>query len=433
MKAFRASVWAMGAIAASCASVDIAYASTGSGPTFEQVMQAPDDVDLNIAYAKAQADSGHLLSAAAALERVLMLKPNAASVRLLYAVVLYRLDDLQGANAQLAMVDGTQLPPLERKELDKYRRVVDSGRKDTKVHGQLAAGIAYNSDALGALVTEFDFTGKGAPRESGAGAVFSGLLAGSTKLGSSDDLELYGALAGYDRNSISGPDDQIQYVTGEAGLKETGRMGSWQLGGVARYYRVLGDPFLTEYGGHGEASWRLDTATTLSASAEAVWQDYNEPVIGALNMGARYAIQGGITYRIDSHATIAAIGGYETHVASYKPFGYDAPFAGANFHDLLGSGVYLDVQGDLRWVGYRAVDTLFLFNTKRYDTDVFARAAVGVPLSAFSAEGATADGLENFALEGSVNYAKRNRSFPLSDYDGFGGELRLVWHFGDGR
>ena len=128
-------------------------------------MQAPDDVDLNIAYAKAQADSGHLLSAAAALERVLMLKPNAASVRLLYAVVLYRLDDLQGANAQLAMVDGAQLPALERKELDKYRRVVDSGRKDTKVHGQLAAGIAYNSDALGALVTEFDFTGKGAPRE----------------------------------------------------------------------------------------------------------------------------------------------------------------------------------------------------------------------------------------------------------------------------
>ncbi|HEX4861424.1 MAG TPA: hypothetical protein VFV07_09320, partial [Rhizomicrobium sp.] len=386
-------------------------------------MQAPDDVDLNIAYAKAQADSGHLLSAAAALERVLMLKPNAASVRLLYAVVLYRLDDLQGANAQLAMVDGTQLPPLERKELDKYRRVVDSGRKDTKVRGQLAAGIAYNSDALGALLTEFDFTGKGVPRKSGAGAVFSGLLAGSTKLGSSDDLELYGVLGGYDRNAISGPDDQMQYVTGEAGLKETDRMSSWQLGGVARYYRLLGDPFLTEYGGRGELSVRLDTATTLSASGEAVWQDYNEPLIGALNAGARYSVQGGVTYRIDSHATIAATGGYETHVASYKPFGYDAPFAGLNFHDLLGSGVYLDVQGDMRWVGYRAKDTLFLFNTKRYDTDVFARAAVGVPLSAFSAEGATADGLENFALEGSVNYAKRNRSFPLADYDGFGGEL----------
>jgi len=36
-------------------------------------MQAPDDVDLNIAYAKAQADSGHLLSAAAALEEIVSL------------------------------------------------------------------------------------------------------------------------------------------------------------------------------------------------------------------------------------------------------------------------------------------------------------------------------------------------------------------------
>jgi hypothetical protein len=209
-------------------------------------------------------------------------------------------------------------------------------------------------------------------------------------------------------------------------------MSSWQLGAVARHYRLLGDPFLTEYGGRGEASLRIDTATTLSASAEAVWQDYDEPLIAGTD-GARYGFQAGVTYRIDSHATIAAIAGYETHVAGYKAFGYDAPFVGANFHDLLGSGVYLDVQGDLRWVDYRAADKLFLFNTKRDDTDGFARVAVGVPLSAFSAEGATADGLENFALEGSLNYTKRSRSLPLSDYDGFGGELRLVWHFGDGR
>src|SRR6201999_878009 len=103
-----------------------------SGPTLEQVMQAPDDVDLNLAYARSMADSGHLLSAAAALERVLMAKPNAASVRLLYAVVLYRLDDLQGADAQLTQVDDAQLPPLERAELEKYRRVVNNERKDTK-------------------------------------------------------------------------------------------------------------------------------------------------------------------------------------------------------------------------------------------------------------------------------------------------------------
>jgi hypothetical protein len=59
--------------------------------------------------------------------------------------------------------------------------------------------------------------------------------------------------------------------------------------------------------------------------------------------------------------------------------------------------------------------------------------ALGVPLSAFSREGATADALENLVVEGSVNYAQRSRSYPLADYDGFGGELRLVWNFGDGR
>src|ERR1700733_13066917 len=143
MKRFRASMWTMGAILSLGASTDVASATTSSGPSFDQVMQAPDDVDLNIAYAKSMADSGHLLSAAAALERVLMLKPNAASVRLLYAVVLYRLHDPPRATRQLAMAS---------------RGGADSGRKDTKVHGQLAAGIAYDSDALGALLTEFVFT-----------------------------------------------------------------------------------------------------------------------------------------------------------------------------------------------------------------------------------------------------------------------------------
>jgi len=435
-------MWAIGAILAAGASVDIACAATASGPTFEQVMQAPDDVDLNLAYAKAQADGGHLLSAAAALERVLMARPNAASVRLLYAAVLYRLDDLQGANAQLAMVDGAQLPPLERAELEKYRRIVSDSRKDTRIKGQIAAGIAYNSDALGALQAEFDFAKKGAPREAGVADVVSAIVTGSTKLGSSDDWQLYGSLAGYSRDQFSGPSDQLLYLTGEIGVKQTEQMSSWQLGAVADHYLLFSDPFLTEYGGRAQADWRLDTATTFNISLEGVWQDYHEPLIdvlktflGGTNDGPRFNLAGGITYRIDSHSTIGARAGYETHTAGYKPLGYDAPFIGANYRGLLGSGVYLDVQGDLRWVDYRAVNTQFLpgLTGKRKDTIDSVRATLGVPLSALSSEGATADILEDLALEGTLSYTTRSRPYPLADYDGFGAELRLVWNFGDGR
>lgn len=429
----------LGATFTAWASASAASAATNA-PTFEQIMQAPDDVDLNIAYARSMADSGQLLGAAAALERVLMLKPNAASVRLLYAVVLYRLDDLQGANAQLALVDGAQLPPLERAELEKYRRVVNSGRKNTKFNGQLSAGFAYNSDALGALEALFDNTGKIVPHKSGTQAVFSGALDGSTKL--NDDFELYGILAGFSRSDVSGPDDRLQYISGEIGLKQTLLKGSWQIGAIANNYWLLGNSYLSEYGGRALATWNPNTSITLNASFEAVSQDFRDPLIdlfksflGGTGDGARYAIQGGATYRMDAHSSLRATVGYEMKDAGYRPFAYNAPFVGAGYRGLLGSGVYLDIQADYRWVDYRAVDKIFLspLKTKRQDRSESIRASLGVPLSAFSRAGATADMLEDLTLEGSLSYAARSRPSPLADYSGLGAELRLVWSLGDGR
>src|SRR5262245_17466219 len=63
--------------------------------SFDQVLTAPDDPQINLSFATQEADDGHLLNAAAALERLLLAHPNAHSVRLFYAVVLYRLNDLQ--------------------------------------------------------------------------------------------------------------------------------------------------------------------------------------------------------------------------------------------------------------------------------------------------------------------------------------------------
>src|SRR5262245_37699923 len=73
-------------------SASLARADT---PGFDRVLAAPDDPDVNLAFARQEADDGHLLNAAAALERILLAHPNAHGVRLFYAVVLYRLNDLQ--------------------------------------------------------------------------------------------------------------------------------------------------------------------------------------------------------------------------------------------------------------------------------------------------------------------------------------------------
>src|SRR5215510_14977855 len=113
-----------------------------ASPSFDQVLTAPDDPQINLSYARQEANDGHLLNAAAALERILLAHPNAHGVRLFYAVVLYRLNDLQGAKRQLQLLEGVRLTPLQAAERDKYKRLVEAGQSSTSLHGKIFGGAA---------------------------------------------------------------------------------------------------------------------------------------------------------------------------------------------------------------------------------------------------------------------------------------------------
>jgi hypothetical protein len=101
-----------------------APARAEGGPTFEQVLAAPDDVELNYDYARSEADAGNLLNAAAAMERVLDASPQWDEARLYYAVLLFRLDDIQGARGQLRLLEDAHLNKRQRRQADEYRHLV---------------------------------------------------------------------------------------------------------------------------------------------------------------------------------------------------------------------------------------------------------------------------------------------------------------------
>ena len=106
-----------------------AAAMTPAAPTYEQVLAAPDDVELNLAYAKSEIAGGRLLSAAAAYERVLIIHPDWDSTRLAYARVLYQLDDRTGALQQTRMLDTRKLTPAEKEEAARYLHELQASRR----------------------------------------------------------------------------------------------------------------------------------------------------------------------------------------------------------------------------------------------------------------------------------------------------------------
>jgi hypothetical protein len=115
--------------------------------TFEQVLQSPDDVLLNERYALTQIRKGDLRGAATTLERVLMVDPTRYRTRLLYGVVLVRLDDAADAARELDLVLAVpDLPRTVRDEAKDYRRQVASRTRDTHFDARLTVGVGYDDN-----------------------------------------------------------------------------------------------------------------------------------------------------------------------------------------------------------------------------------------------------------------------------------------------
>lgn len=407
-----------------------------SAQEFEAILAAPDDEALNLSYAREQARLGNLALAASALERLLINEPNRHSARLFHAVVLYRLGDLQGARDQLRRLETVQLTPLQRAEAESYVRRIDQGLARRSFSGTLSAGVVYEDDAAGAYFTAFDLIGAPPPEE-GVSSEVSLVVEGRADLGTDQVWQTYGTGLLYDHSAISGAGIDFQRAGVEAGVSRTTRLSRSRFGALVRHVRLMGEPQLTEVGIRGESRWRVTNATTLNLRAEAVSQDYDEPGIDALAAllggdrdGERYSAGIGVSHRWAARTTVGANLDYEIKSAGYGPFGYAGPRLGVSLDQRFDKGVYVFAAASARWIEYDEADTVFLGGATRDDVRTHARIALGAPLSAFTARGATGDFRENVTLEGAVNYSGRESSPPLADFEGWGAELRLTWRFG---
>ncbi len=126
-----------------------------TGVTYEDILKDPDNIPLNIRYAQEQIARGELLSASATLERVLMVNPNLADVRLLYAVVLYRLDSLNEAQKELDALKAVTLPPAIRDQVSDYGKKIKRRKRRTHFSIRQSNGWGYDTNRNAAPSSKF--------------------------------------------------------------------------------------------------------------------------------------------------------------------------------------------------------------------------------------------------------------------------------------
>ncbi len=114
--------------------------------SYEQILAEPDNIQQNLIYAQQQAEQNNLLGAAAALERTLMIKPDEPEVRLFYAVVLFRLDNLAEAERELKTLDALSPPPSLKAEINRYLREIKRRKRSTRLSLRQSNGFGLDSN-----------------------------------------------------------------------------------------------------------------------------------------------------------------------------------------------------------------------------------------------------------------------------------------------
>lgn len=124
--------------------VDEALGMPGVG--YSEIMVSPDDPTLNLRYVKDLIAKGNVQLAAATTERILLQYPEADDVRLLYAILLYRMDVLDEAAVQLDILEQHKPGGAIQAEIARYRDMIKQRLNPLKRSATLSLGMHYDTN-----------------------------------------------------------------------------------------------------------------------------------------------------------------------------------------------------------------------------------------------------------------------------------------------
>lgn len=194
---------------------------------YHEVLANPDDIDLNVRFAKTQTAEGDTLGASATLERILMIQPLLAPARLFYAMVLMRLERYPEAKQELASLN--QLPALPseiRATVIEYLREVSKRERRTQWTSTTTVGFQYDRNRNAASSTKeqlfadarLPLTGTSRRRHDTSLLVVQGLEV-AHDLGFQAGHELLGSFTYYDGEQTRVNDLDLQSFTLDTGPK----------------------------------------------------------------------------------------------------------------------------------------------------------------------------------------------------------------------
>jgi hypothetical protein len=357
---------------------------------YQEVLADPDNIDLNVRFAKTQMAQGDALGASATLERILLINPELPPVRLFYVLVLLRQDRLEEAQRELTRLRQGPLPEEIRAEVEQYWRQVQQQRQRTKFTASLTNGYQFDTNRNASASSKEQFFSSSRIALSGTSRrrrdtswlqLYS--LDVAHDLGTQGGDMLVGGLDYYQAEQTLVDDLDLQSFAGEAGMALHTPWVTFTPLAVASHVQLSRETYFRSQG----VKVKFDRALTsrLQLANETSW--VREDVSGITESSAAAERRGDQThtdFELSAwvHPKLQLIGhiGYNRKHAKASYYSYRGLELGGSQLWLLPRAMYLLTSVDYANDFYDEPDTA-LIARNRHDKELVASATYGVPLA----------------------------------------------------
>jgi tetratricopeptide (TPR) repeat protein len=431
------------AAAAAAAAAQLAPLGPDERVTYEQVLAAPNDVGLNYRFAQSEVRAGRLKSADAALERILSLHPDLAQVRLLRAVVLFRLDADAEAARELAALARLDLPADVRAQVEAYQAAIEKRQRRTRWTATISVGVQGDSNRSATPTDQrVLFLDTPLTLSDGAEADAAGLALGALRvehdLGFQERHTAFAQATGFLADQAQVERQSFQYFAGETGLRLNLPADVVIPSMTLEHMRLQGEPYLTVYGPRLRIEHRIDAAWDVHMQAQYRYQDYNDvsatvdglPVapLAALRSGWRFDGEVGAAWTLTPVHRLALTAQITNKTAELAFEAYEGVGLQLEHTWLLGAGQFLLTTFSAGVQDYDGPDGFVSARTRR-DRLYLGRVTYGVPLGTLAAD--APEGWRDLVLTASVEALRADSNLPNYDYTNARGQLLLTkrWEF----
>jgi len=279
---------------------------------FEQILAAPDNIQLNIAYARQQIIAGDLKEGVATLERVLLIDPARHDVRVLYGLVLYRLGLFDRARYELELaLESGDLPPALSAEAQTYLNRIKYEQRPTRASLTLTTGVDYDSNRSqspsSGQILFLDTPLPAGPKIDDFALIFSAQGRLLHDLGSQAGHTLHADASFYrsDKTEV----DTLDLNAASVALGGTWYSGNWSVSPRVRgsMYWLGGEDYLQSLGGEVEIAYRWNPKVTSFAIVRGEDEDFRDTTdfgVASRRSGRRIIGRTGVAWRLSPTQTL---------------------------------------------------------------------------------------------------------------------------------